>query len=95
MQSENRNAPRMLAFRGAFLFSDYFGLLNVRKRKTIYWEHFGLAADGEYATKALKKLDLYERNGFRIGDNLLFTMEYEEASLDVKRIEEMIDYHLR
>ena len=74
---------------GAFLCPD-FALLNVRKRKTIYWEHFGLITNGEYAVKTLQKIETYERNGLKIGDTLLLSMESENMPLDVKKIEKKI-----
>ncbi|MCR5671884.1 MAG: hypothetical protein K6G10_12835 [Butyrivibrio sp.] len=81
--------PQFKLRSGAILCPD-FVILNVRKRKTIYWEHFGLINNGEYATKALKKLEAYEKSGLRLGDSLLFSMESENMPLDVKEIEKKI-----
>ena len=68
--------------------------MNVSKRKTIYWEHFGLISDGEYAEKALRKMDMYEKNGICIGEDLLFSMEAEDSPLDIKQIEAKIKRYL-
>lgn len=67
-----------------------FALLDLNTRKTVYWEHFGLITDGDYAVKAMKKLSLYEKNGLEIGKNLLFSMESEKAPLNVKEIEKKL-----
>ena len=71
-----------------------FVLLNVSKRKTIYWEHFGLISDEEYAIKTLKKISLYEKSGIPVGDELLFSMESPSMPLDVSMIEEKIKEYL-
>ncbi|MCR4741182.1 MAG: hypothetical protein K5886_13100 [Lachnospiraceae bacterium] len=67
-----------------------FVVLNVKRRKTIYWEHFGLITDGEYARKNLQKLNKYERSGLEIGKNLVFSMESETEPLNVKEVEKKI-----
>ncbi len=71
-----------------------FVLLNVRKRKTIYWEHFGLITDGEYAAKALKKLNAYEMEGLYVGESVLYSMESDTSPLNVKRIEKKLNKYL-
>lgn len=71
-----------------------FALLNVKERRTIYWEHFGLASNGDYSTKALLKLRQYESSGFEIGRDLLFSVEAENTPLDVKGLEEKIRINL-
>lgn len=86
--------PKYTLASGKTVYPD-FALLNVRKRKTVYLEHLGLITDGEYATKALKKLDLYEKNGLRIGEDIIITMESDDSPLDVKYIEKMIYHHLQ
>ncbi len=60
-----------------------FVLLNVRKNKTIYWEHLGRAGEELYAVRNFDKLMKYERNGLIIGDNLIITIESEKMPLDV------------
>ncbi len=71
-----------------------FALLNVRTRKTVYWEHFGLISDGEYAKNALSKLNLYEQVGVEVGNNLIITMESGKSPLNIKLIMEKIRRHL-
>lgn len=85
--------PKLLFADGQSVCPD-FVLLNVRKRKTIYWEHLGLVSNPDYATKSLNKLMLYEKNGYRIGNNLILSMESEKISLGIKVIEEKIKTNL-
>ncbi|MBR5953238.1 MAG: hypothetical protein IKZ85_08190 [Pseudobutyrivibrio sp.] len=67
-----------------------FVALNIRTRKTIYWEHLGIVADIEYATKNFKKIQGYEKNGYLLGRDLIITMESAEAPIDVKLVEKKI-----
>ncbi len=71
-----------------------FVVLNVRRRKTLYWEHFGLVSDDEYAKRTLKKMNIYEESGFIIGRDILFSMESEEAPLNTKMLERKIKDYL-
>jgi hypothetical protein len=67
-----------------------FAILNVRKRKTIYWEHLGKVGEEVYATRNFNKLMDYEEQGLIIGDNLIITMETEKRSLDIAIVEEKV-----
>ena len=70
-----------------------FGALNVRSRKEIYVEHFGIMDSASYFEDNVKKLHDYERNGFVLGDNLLITMETRRSPLEVRSIEALIKKH--
>lgn len=78
---------------GKSLFPD-FAVLNIRTRKTIYWEHFGLISDEKYASNALEKLHIYEANGWTLGDNLLYSLESENIPLNIKLLEQKINDYL-
>ena len=67
-----------------------FVLLNVRKKKTIYWEHLGRVGELDYATRNFAKLMDYEKNGLILGDNLIVTLETIERPLDIKIVEEKV-----
>ena len=67
-----------------------FVALNLRTRKTIYWEHLGMTSDIEYAVKNLKKIQVYEKYGYWQGRDLITTMESSEEPIDVKLVEEKI-----
>ena len=71
-----------------------FAALNVRTRKTWFWEHLGRLSEAEYAIDAFDKLILYERNGIVLGQNLIITMETKEIPLDIKQILKLIEYYL-
>ena len=67
-----------------------FVILNVKERKTIYWEHLGMLDDVDYARKNFEKIAIYEANGYNVGDNLLISMESEEKPFDAKSVENKI-----
>ncbi len=85
--------PQLRINDGKILYPD-FALLNVRTRRTIYWEHFGLASDGEYAKNALSKLNSYEQAGFELGNDLIISIETIQKPLDIKQIREKIKRYL-
>ena len=68
-----------------------FAVLNLKKRKTLYWEHLGIVSENDYATKNFKKLQMYEKNGYYLGTNLIITMESDMVMLDIKNVEEKIN----
>lgn len=71
-----------------------FVALNVRKRKTIYWEHFGRLADEDYCLDSFYKLMIYEQNGIVLGDNLIITMESKDIELDIHSVDTNIKRYL-
>jgi len=78
---------------GIYVYPDFI-TLNIKERRTVYWEHFGLISDGDYAKKTLYKLNQYELSGLIIGEDLLFSMESETSPLNVKEIENKIKKYL-
>ncbi|MBE5906726.1 MAG: hypothetical protein E7277_08085 [Lachnospiraceae bacterium] len=67
-----------------------FILFHVRRRESTYWEHFGLSDNPEYAVKNFKRLDDYERHGYYVGKDVLFSIESAKNPLDVKLVEEKL-----
>lgn len=67
-----------------------FVVLNVRKKKTLYWEHLGLVDNEEYAVKNWKKILEYNGAGICLGDNLVVSIESENRPLDSRDIERII-----
>lgn len=63
-----------------------FTILNVRTRKELLWEHFGLMDEPEYAEKAIQKLITYEQNDIFMGKNLILTYETRKNPLNQKII---------
>ena len=53
---------------GRIVYPDFY-CLNVRKRREIVYEHFGMMDDPEYANNAVKKIEEYQRNGYWLGKN--------------------------
>ncbi|MCR4616899.1 MAG: hypothetical protein K5669_01795 [Lachnospiraceae bacterium] len=88
-----RYEPMLKLSEGRFVYPD-FVVLNVRRRKTMYWEHFGLITDGDYAKKTLQKLSAYEDSGYVVGEDLLFSMESEQIPLNVTLIEQKIHKYI-
>ena len=85
--------PKVILKNGKIFYPD-FAALNIRTRRTMYWEHFGLVSNGEYASNALCKLREYEDNGLEVGKDILFTIESESQPFDQKKIEEKIEKYL-
>jgi len=81
--------PRLVLKNERVVYPD-FCILNVRLRKTIYWEHLGLIDDIEYASKNLKKIKEYEDSGYYLGDNLIVSMESNDGAFDSRSIEKKI-----
>lgn len=64
-----------------------FTILDVKNRKEIYWEHFGMVDDEEYASKMVAKINAYIANGYRIGKELLLSFETKKQPLNMKTVE--------
>ena len=71
-----------------------FTCLNTRTRQEVVWEHFGMMDDSGYAEDAIKKIDEYERNGFLLGENFVFTMETKAQPLNSRKIQAIIKRYL-
>lgn len=81
--------PELELTDGSRIYPD-FALLHKGKRKTIYFEHFGLMDYPEYSAKAIKKIAKYEESGYWFGDNFLCTFETSENPLDMRIVEKML-----
>lgn len=84
--------PELELTDGSRIYPD-FALLHKRKRKTIYFEHFGMMDYPEYSAKAIKKIAKYEENGYWFGDNFLYTFETSENPLDMRIVEKMLKHY--
>lgn len=60
----------------------------------IIWEHFGLWQRGGYRSDALKKLDLYARDGYVPGRNLIITCETDELPFSYDEAERNVRQYL-
>lgn len=70
-----------------------FTLLNVKKRKEIYFEHLGMMDDEEYVEKNINKILCYQRNGFFPGDRLILSYETRKQPLNQKDIALLIQQY--
>lgn len=70
-----------------------FTIFHPLTRKIFIWEHFGKMDDKDYAKNAYDKIELYQRNGFFPGDNLILTFEDKEHPLTNRRIYATIQYY--
>lgn len=64
-----------------------FTCLNSRTHREFIWEHFGLMDDADYVLRYLQKQEIYEANGFFVGENLIFTVESQAMSMNPSRVD--------
>lgn len=67
-----------------------FTLLNIKERKEVYWEHFGMMDDMDYRNNAFKKIRKYEASGLFCPDSFIWTMETGRFPLDTKNLRRMV-----
>lgn len=58
--------------------------------KVIIWEHLGLLSNESYCWHNAKKLNIYQRNGFTIGENLILTMDDSKQNFSSALIHKII-----
>ncbi len=75
---------------GGIIYPD-FTILDEKKRRNIILEHFGLMDNDEYANNAISKMQLYDREGYVLGDNFFCTMETMAKPLDSRVLDRMIE----
>ncbi len=83
-----------LDLHNSFLIHPDFTILDLRRRREIYFEHFGMMDDPNYATKAIERIALYEQHDIFPGDRLLMTFETKRNSIDLFLLEQMLMHHL-
>lgn len=71
-----------------------FTILDVRNRKEVLWEHFGMVDDAEYVENAMKKLEMYKKKEFFLGDGVIITCETKTMPLNSKMVESTIKHYL-
>lgn len=79
---------------GAGIIHPDFTVLNVKRRKEFYWEHLGMMDVPTYIENALVRIDLYEQNGYYLGDKLLITHETSDQPIKTRKIEDLINRFL-
>ena len=86
---------RVLELKGRGKVRPDFAALNVRKRKEFHIEHLGMMDDPAYLEKNLLKLRDYERSGYVLGVNFLYTLGTKKHPLQLKTVESLINNHLK
>lgn len=71
-----------------------FSVLNVKRRKILYWEHLGMMDDEDYARTNVNRINCYEKNGIFKGDRLIVTWETGKTPLDTKLLDMVIKHYL-
>ncbi len=95
---EKRNIPfyyeKPLALPGQWIIHPDFTALNVRKRKTIFWEHLGMMDDTGYSAHALERIDNYILAGYYPGERVVFTYETSSRPIRTRILEKIIEAYL-
>ena len=80
-----------LNLRGLGSIHPDFIILNVRLRKEIIWEHFGMMDNERYAADAVNRFKWYQMNGYYPGDNFIFTMETKDNPISTSIVIKMVN----
>lgn len=72
------------------IYPDYT-IWDVESRQEIYWEHFGMMDDPDYALKAIKRIMEYQKNGIYPGQRLIITFESFDSPLYPKHVEQIAE----
>ena len=83
-----------LVLKGSGRIHPDFTVLNVKKRKTMYWEHLGKMDDIDYLDHALGRIGNYEAAGLFPGKDLILTYESSSRQISTKMIEKTIMTYL-
>lgn len=83
--------PKML---GGVLVHPDFTCLNLKTRKEIIWEHFGMMDVPEYACNMVKKISMYQKNGFFAGVNFIHTMETVKHPIKPEMVKHYVENFL-
>ena len=67
-----------------------FTLLNIKERKEVYWEHFGMMDDIEYRNNAFYKIRQYESSGLYQYESVIWTFETGNFPLNTRNLRKMI-----
>ncbi len=81
-------------YNNKIVFPD-FTILDVRCRREIYLEHFGIMDNPDYARTMVFKVSQYEKSGIFPNDNLLMTFETQQQPIDLVQLEQMLKLQLK
>ncbi len=74
---------------GAIIYPD-FTVLDVKRRRVLYWEHRGMMDDKEYAKNSVQRLKTMMWDGIFIGEKLIITEETSTNPLGTNEINAII-----
>lgn len=84
--------PLVLEDRGRKItFRPDFTILNVPQRKRYILEHLGMMDDPAYVAGAMRKLNIYEKNNYLLGRDLILLRESSENPLNIKILQNYIE----
>ena len=72
-----------------------FRVQNIRTGKEYYWEHFGMLDNPEYLNSCQGRLEIYAKNGYFPGDNLIITSESSHHGLNLEYVDCIITRFLK
>lgn len=75
---------------GRVVYPD-FTILDVARRREVYWEHRGMMDDKQYARNSVDRIKLLIKSGLHIGADLFITEETSSSPLGTDEIEEVIN----
>jgi len=73
------------------VFYPDFTIMKPKDGEIIYWEHFGMINNKEYYKDKERKRDFYIQNGLIPWDNLIETYDYSDGTINIERIQSIID----
>ena len=73
------------------IFYPDFTCLNHKTHEIFLWEHLGIMDNDEYAENAIAKINIYQKNGFCPGKNLILSMETKNNPLSSKMVAGLIE----
>lgn len=78
-----------------YTFYPDFTVLNVRKRKEIYFEHLGMMGNEDYSSRSVWKTNQYTLAGFIPGRDVVFSQETQEDPLNQQVLQILINNYFR
>ncbi len=70
-----------------------FTVLNLRTRKTLYWEHLGMMDDSDYLENAIHKIHEYQKTGIFLGTELILTAETNLQPLNTSSLGALVQHY--
>lgn len=77
---------------GYHIYPD-FTILDVKRRREVYWEHRGMMDDEGYACDSVKRIKRYNKNGLFLVDSLIITEETSNHHLGTWEIQSVINHY--